>query len=122
MAGNPQQIANDTNTLIKAWETLAPDASFGGMTLTQFKAAVKPSFDERNNIDTLNNQLTAAMDNRDDADVVTLDASQKVVKGVVGDPNYGDDSHLYEAMGYVRKSERATGLARKKPAAAAPAK
>ena len=122
MAGNPQQIANDTNTLIKAWETLAPDASFGGMTLTQFKAAVKPSFDQRDIIDTLNNQMTAALDNRDDADAVTLAASQKVVKGVVGDPNYGDDSHLYEAMGYVHKSERATGLARKKPAPAAPAK
>lgn len=35
---------------------------------------------------------------------VTNDINQKIVKGVVGDPNYGDDCDLYEAMGYVRKN------------------
>jgi hypothetical protein len=39
----------------------------------------------------------------------------------VGDPNYGDDSNLYEAMGYIRKSERASGLTKKAKAAAKPA-
>ena len=37
-----------------------------------------------------------------------------VVYGVMGNPAYGPDSDLYEAMGYVRKSERKTGLTRKK--------
>ena len=31
-----------------------------------------------------------------------------------GDPEYGDDSDLYDAMGYTRKSERQSGLSRKK--------
>jgi transcriptional regulator with XRE-family HTH domain len=48
--------------------------------------------------------------------------NQKVIKGVVGDPNYGDDSNLYEAMGYVRKSERASGLTKKSNVAPAAAK
>ena len=39
-----------------------------------------------------------------------------VVKGVVGDPAFGEDCDLYEAMGYVRKSERKSGLSRKKAA------
>jgi hypothetical protein len=38
---------------------------------------------------------------------------QLVVNGVVGDPTFGPDSALYEAMGYVRKSERKSGLTRK---------
>jgi hypothetical protein len=32
---------------------------------------------------------------------------------VTGDPAFGPDSSLYEAMGYVRKSERKSGLTRK---------
>ncbi len=38
----------------------------------------------------------------------------KVVNGVKGDPAFGEDCDLYEAMGYVRKSERKSGLSRKK--------
>jgi len=122
MPSNPQTIAGDTNTIINAWTTLAPAASFGGMTLAQYKTKVQPSFDARTAIDGLNAQLTAALDTRDDADGVTSDTNQKIIKGVVGDPNYGDDSNLYEAMGYVRKSERASGLSRKSSTAQAAAK
>jgi hypothetical protein len=122
MPSNPQSIADSTNTIINAWTTLAPAASFGGMTLAQYKTKVQPSFDARTTIDGLNAQLTAATDNRDNADAVTSDANQKVVNGVKGDPNYGDDSNLYDAMGYVRKSERASGLSKKSNAAPAAAK
>jgi hypothetical protein len=83
---------------------------------------VQPSLDAREQIITLNEQLTAAQDARDDADKVTNDAVQKVVNGVKGDPDYGDDSNLYDAMGYVRKSARASGLTKKANAAKAAAK
>ena len=121
MPSNPQTIADDTNTIITAWTTLAPAASFGGMTLTQYKARVQPSFDARTLVDSLNAQMTDALDTRDNSDKVTMDANAKVVKGVVGDPNFGDDSNLYEAMGYIRKSERASGLSRKSATATATA-
>ncbi len=122
MPSNPQTIADDTNTIINAWTTLAPAASFGGMTLAQYKAKVQPSFDARAQIKTLDDQMTAAINTRDDADSVTTATNSKVVKGVVGDPNFGDDSNLYEAMGYVRKSERKSGLSRKAQNAPAAAK
>jgi len=38
----------------------------------------------------------------------------KVGLGVAGDPAYGNDSPLYGAMGFVRKSEKKSGLTRKK--------
>ena len=44
------------------------------------------------------------------------------MKGVVGDPAFGDNSDLYDAMGYVRKSDRASGLTKKSKAAPAPKK
>ena len=40
---------------------------------------------------------------------------QLVVNAVKGDPTAGEDSDLYEQMGYVRKSERASGLRRGTP-------
>jgi hypothetical protein len=48
-----------------------------------------------------------------------VEALQFVVNSVKGDPEEGSNSELYEAMGYVRKSERSSGLHRNKPAAKA---
>ena len=82
--------------------------------LAQFKAKVKPSFDARDTIAALEHQMTAAIDERDDADQETSRLSALVDNSVKGDPEFGEDSKLYEAMGYVRKSERRSGLTRKK--------
>jgi hypothetical protein len=122
MALNPKQIADNTNLLINAWNTLAPAATFGGMTLAQYKAKVQPSFDTRSQLDGLDAQVTSTTDKRDNADKVTLQTNQLVVNAVKGDPNFGDDSDLYDAMGYTRKSERQSGLTKKSNAAPAAAK
>jgi hypothetical protein len=101
------------------WESLAAAKTFGGMTLEQFKAKVKPSTDARKTIKDLDSQYTAAQNSRDTADVESNRVLALVVNAVKGDPDHGEDSALYEAMGYVRKSERKSGLRRgngKKPA------
>ena len=36
------------------------------------------------------------------------------MNGVRADPDEGEDGELYAAMGYVRTSERSTGLARRR--------
>ena len=114
MPTSPKQFGDDLQKVIDAWTTLAPDKTFGGMTLAQFKTKTKPSYDERATIKTLDDQLTAALNDRDDADKVSAAAIALTVNSVKGDPNFGEDSDLYEAMGYVRKSERKSGLSRKK--------
>jgi hypothetical protein len=111
---NPKGIEDKLTKVADAWETLRETKSFGGMTLEQFKAAIKPSFDARAEIKKLEKQIVAQQDIRDKADIVSMAAQAKVVKGVIGDADEGDDGELYEAMGYVRKSERASGLSRKK--------
>jgi len=100
--------------MINAWETLAPDKTFGGMTLAQFQAAVQPSQAARERIEDLEDQLSQALTNRDRADEDSLAKAQLVVNGVVGDPTEGPDSALYKAFGYTPKSERKSGLTRKR--------
>ena len=50
----------------------------------------------------------------DDKHVALDEKRSKVGLGVAGDPAYGNDSPLYGAMGFVRKSEKKSGLTRKK--------
>ena len=110
----PKSTLEKIMRVINGWETLAPDKTFGGMTLAQAKAAVKSSFDTRDELRTLENQLQSKQVERDNADEESLHVIKLVVNGVVGDPDFGPDSPLYEALGYTRESEHKTGLTRKK--------
>ncbi len=50
--------------VIEAWEDLAPDKSFGAMTLEQFKARVKPSLDTRDTLMAVKNARIDAQTDR----------------------------------------------------------
>lgn len=113
MANNPAEVLKTITDITNAWTTLAPAATFGGMTLAQYTAAVKPSLDARGTITTLDEQMSNAIVKRDNVDLTSEKMNKLVVKSVAGDVNYGDDSALYEKMGYVRSSQRKTGLTRK---------
>lgn len=115
MSLSPKQSEQKMSQIITAWQTLAPDKSFGGMTLTQFKAAAKPAQDAIAALQEIEDRRTQALNQRDDAFVALFGKVELVVNGVRADPTEGPDSALYEAMGYTRKSERKTGLTRKKP-------
>jgi len=117
MPNAPKVSLDRINQVTKAWETLRPTKSFGGMTLSAFKTKVQPSLDARTNITTLEHQMTSALDKRDDADAASLDAVKLVVNAVKGDPAETANGDLYEAMGFVRDSERSSGLSRRKAAA-----
>jgi len=122
MGNGPKKLADNTAKIIAGWKNVAPAATFAGMTLDQFQTKVKPSVDARGKLADLREQITATEVVRDKADVLTNPTNQLVVNAVKGDPNYGEDSDLYAAMGYVRKSARKSGLTRKKKAAPAAAK
>ncbi len=109
----PTEIENKLNKAIQAWEDLAPAKSFAGMTLEQFKAKVDPSLAVRNSLKTANSQKMEAQTQREAHDGESLGALQLVVNSIKGDPTEGEDSALYQAFGYVRKSARKSGLSRK---------
>jgi hypothetical protein len=114
MAGNPKNVELKMQRMLNAWETLAPDKTFAGLTLAQFKAAAQPAQAARQRLLELEDQQTQAIAQRDAADDALQAKMQQVIAGVLSDPTQGPDSALYEAMGYRRKSERKTGLTRKR--------
>lgn len=110
----PKNTLEKISQIINSWENLAPEKSFGGMTLTQFKAAVKRSIDTREELRVLESQRQSKQIERDAADADSLRSIKLVVNGVIGDPTEGPESDLYATFGYTRPSERKTGLTRKK--------
>ena len=124
MPDGPKEIGEKIASVLKAWADLRPAKSFAGMTLAQCTAKIQPSLDARATIGKLEDQMTAALVERDTADVESVKIILLVVNAVKGDVTEGEDGELYEAMGYVRKSERASGLTKKKnnPSAATAAK
>jgi len=113
MPSNPRITLERITRTQSAWGTLRAQKSFAGMTLDQFRETIAPSLTARATIARLENELIAAQNQRDDADQASNDAVQLLVNAIKGDPDEGVDGELYEAMGYVRKSERKSGLSRK---------
>ena len=111
---SPKSFEEKIERMINAWRTIAPQKSFGGMSLSQFQEAAEPSRDIRLRIEDYQNYLTQALAERERADDAFNAKAQLVVAGILADPTEGPDSPLYEAFGYVRKSERKTGLTRKR--------
>ena len=109
---SPNITSEKLNKLVNAWQELASDKSFGGMTLAEFKTKVQLSVDSRQAVDDAAAQMTDATTRRQVSDAESLRLMQLVVNSIKGDPTVGDDSALYEAAGYVRKSERKSGLRR----------
>jgi hypothetical protein len=112
MPRSVKEIAEKIQRMLNAWETLAPAKSFGGMTLTQFRAVAQLALDARALIDNLENQRTQAISDREDADEAFQEKAQLVVNGVLADSTEGPDSALYEAFGYTPKRDRKSGLTR----------
>ena len=110
---NPTRIVRKVEEVSTAWERIAPDAEFGGMNLTAFRASVADSFASRTRSAELEAELSANIARRAAADENTNTKLKLVVNSVKGHPAYGENSDLYRAMGYVTAADRATGLTRK---------
>jgi hypothetical protein len=119
MPYSEQQVLDKITRTSDAWDEHAEDAKFAGLTLDQFKAKVKPSLDCRDKIASLRRQLEAAIKKRKECDAESYEFCAKVVNAVRGDVEFGEDSALYKALGYVPKSERKSGLRRKEMKTAA---
>ena len=111
--GTRNNNAGKLHKLVTAWDVHAPDKLFGGMTLTQFKTKVLPSLDARTAVETAVNSRRNAALLRDDSDAESVRAQQAVISAIKGDPEHGDDSTLYQACGYVPRSQKKSGLSRK---------
>jgi len=99
MPKSPKSTEERIQKMVNTWRTLAPEKSFGGMTLAQFEAVAAPAQAARRRIVDLNDQLSRAIAERDTADQTFSVRAQQVVAGVLADPTEGPDSALYQAFG-----------------------
>jgi hypothetical protein len=106
-------VSDRIETIGAAWRNLAPEGTFAGMTLEQFEEAVMPAIEKRQELLALEKQVEGKRTERALADKAAREVLEMVVNSVRGTPGYGSDSTLYRAFGYVRKSERRSGLTRK---------
>lgn len=112
-----RQPGRKAEDIRRAWKEQAPEAVFAGKSVADFEtsiAVLKLASEELANLDTAR---LAALKVRDEklADLAKL--SNVVVLGVQGHAEYGDDSPLLRAMGYIPASERKSGLTRRGTAA-----
>ena len=118
--GRSKETHDKMTQFIDAWNKIAPDESFAGMTLAEFKTAIQPSIDARTQTAEAVLVRRAAIASREEADKSTRDLMRRVVGSVVGSPVHGSNSALYRAMGYRTQDERASGLTRKGQTAETP--
>lgn len=110
---NPKRVNEKVQRTLAAWQTLRPEKSYAGMTLAQFQAKVQPVVDSHTQVETLRDQLRQARDTRRLSSLTSNATTKLVVNAVKGDPQDGEDSPFYAALGYVQASARKSGLIRK---------
>lgn len=114
MPDSPKATLERLTKMLNTWEQLAATKIFGGMTLEQFRTIVNRCIAARDRLADLAAQTTEASTERENADDVGLAAAKLMANGVRADPAFGEDSALYEGIGYTRFSDRKSGLHRGK--------
>jgi hypothetical protein len=99
-----------------AWKEQAPEAVFAGKPLGEFEAALAALQQSTEDLKIQDQARSAAVRTRNEKLDALTALTRNVVKGVQGHPEYGEDSPLYRAMGFVLFSERRSGLTRQSTA------
>ena len=109
-----KRVKQQCNVMNDAWFEGAPGDKFMGIAQGTFQADIEAAAADDAAIADLEAELKMKRDVRDDKYKALDQQRSKIGQGVAGDPAYGNDSPLYGAMGFVRKSEKKSGLTRKK--------
>lgn len=96
------------------WKEQAPEAVFAGKPLVDLEAALTALQQSNEDLKIRDQARSAAVKTRDEKLNALSKLMRLVVRGVQGHPEYGEDSPLYRAMGFVPFSERSSGLTRRK--------
>ena len=114
MPDSPKENEEKMLKVLNAWKTLAPAKSFAGISLEDFESQINKSLAPRRRLNTLEGEKMQQMTMRESEDSTKMNNILSIVGGVITDPTEGLNSARYEAMGYIRKDARKSGLTRKK--------
>ena len=112
-AKNPGRTFKKIESILSAWEKLAPEARFSGMDVATFRGAMRPSEQVRERILELESELQELLNQRVLIDKQCHEMAIKVVSSVRGTPEFGPNSPLYVAMGYIPDKEKKVGRPKK---------
>ena len=112
-----RQPGRKAEDIHRAWKEQAPEALFAGKTVADFETSIVALQESAEEVAKLEAARMAALKVRDEKLAALTQLSNLVVFGVQGHADYGPDSPLYRAMGYIPSSERKSGLTRRGTAA-----
>jgi len=99
--------------ILDAWKSLAPEASLNGMTLEQFDQATQKPLDVRQRMAESERTMIGLRQERLQEDRKLREKISELVDSVKGHTDYGANSPLYSAFGYVPRNARKSGLTRR---------
>ncbi len=108
-----KDIKERVNKMNDGWSEGAPGVEFGGVKQADFLKDISDAAKAESELADILAQADMKRAEIDDKYQNLQDNSVRVANGVRGDKDYGEDSALYGAMGFIRKSERASGLTRR---------
>ena len=112
-----RQPGKKAEDIRRAWKEQAPEALFAGKAVADFEMSITALQLANEDVAKLDTARLAALKVRDEKLAALAKLSNVVVLGVQGHAEFGDDSPLLRAMGYIPASERKSGLTRRSPAA-----
>jgi hypothetical protein len=114
MPVNTKSIRERVNRMSNGWAQGAANVAFRGITQTGFQAEIDAAAAADQEIVDMETQLRMKKTNRDERYKALNEKSVKIRDGVEGHDDFGPDHPIMEAMGFVRESDRKSGLTRKK--------
>ena len=113
MPTQTKRIRERVTQMNDGWAQGASTTAFGGITQPQFDTKIKAAAASDQEVDEMEAALVLKKQFRDGLYDELNDDSVKILAGVKGDPAFGDDHPLIDAMGFVRDSQKKSGLTRK---------
>ena len=107
-------LINQLEVLAGGWEKYAQNETFSGYTLEQLKALIQALKELMAAMDALKLDYRGKIAARQSMAGELGDIRLRIVNCIRGHENFGEDSEFYRFLGFVTKSERKSGLIRKK--------
>ena len=107
-------LINQLEVLAAGWEKYALDQKFSGYTLEQLKALIVALKELMAAMGALKLDYRGKIAARQSMAGELGDIRLRIVNCIRGHENFGEDSEFYRFLGFVTKSERKSGLIRKK--------
>ena len=107
-------LINQLEVLAAGWEKYAQNETFSGYTLEQLKALIQALKELMAAMGALKLDYRGKIAARQSMAGELGDIRLRIVNCIRGHENFGEDSEFYRFLGFVTKSERKSGLTRKK--------